>query len=61
MIIASLFNFAGPDLIIILFVALFLFGGKNLPGLARSIGESIREFTKAKSEVTDPTLRQPPE
>ncbi len=48
--IASLFNFAGPDLIIIAFVALLLFGGKNLPGLARSVGQAIREFTKAKDQ-----------
>lgn len=61
MTIASLFNLAGPDVLIILFIALFLFGGKNLPGLARSVGDAIREFTKAKSEVTDPSLRQPPE
>jgi sec-independent protein translocase protein TatA len=48
--IASLFNLAGPDLIIVLFVVLLLFGGKNLPGLARSMGQAIREFTKAKDE-----------
>ena len=61
MTIATLFNLAGPDVLIILFIAFFLFGGKNLPGLARSIGDSIREFTKAKNEVTNPSLRQPPE
>jgi len=61
MTIATLFNLAGPDVLIILFIALFLFGGKNLPGIARSVGDAIREFTKAKSEVTDPSLRQPPE
>lgn len=35
---------------IILFIALFLFGGKNLPGLARGLGDAVREFTKAKDE-----------
>ena len=61
MTIATFFNLAGPDVLIILFIALFLFGGKNLPAIARSVGDAIREFTKAKSEVTDPSLRQPPE
>lgn len=36
---------------IILFIALLLFGGKNLPGLARSVGEAVREFTKSKDET----------
>jgi sec-independent protein translocase protein TatA len=61
MTIASLFNLAGPDVLIILFIALFLFGGKNLPAIARSVGDAIREFTKAKDQATEPTLRQPPE
>ncbi|EDY20001.1 sec-independent translocation protein mttA/Hcf106 [Chthoniobacter flavus Ellin428] len=54
MTLASLFNLAGPDLMIILIIALFLFGGKNLPGLARGIGEAVREFTKAKDETPLP-------
>ena len=48
--IASLLNLAGPDLIIVLLVVLLIFGGKNLPGLARSMGQALREFTKAKDE-----------
>jgi sec-independent protein translocase protein TatA len=50
MTLATLFNLAGPDLIVILFVVLLLFGGRNLPGLARSMGQAIREFTKAKGD-----------
>ena len=48
--IASLFNLAGPDLIIILFIVLILFGAKKLPELARGMGQAVREFTKAKDE-----------
>lgn len=40
----------GPELIIILFVILLLFGSKKLPELARSIGKSISEFKKGKDE-----------
>ena len=47
---ASLFNLAGPDLFIILFVVLLLFGAKKLPELARGLGQAVKEFSKAKDE-----------
>ncbi len=58
MIIATLFNFAGPDLLIILAIVTFLFGAKKLPELARGMGQAVKEFSKAKDEVTPPP--QPP-
>ena len=39
-----------PELIIILIVVLVLFGAKKLPGLARSIGSSAKEFRKGIEE-----------
>lgn len=37
----------GPtELILVLAVVLLLFGGAKLPGLARSLGQSINEFKK---------------
>ncbi len=48
--IASLFNLAGPDLIIILGIVLLMFGAKKLPELARGMGQAVKEFTKAKDE-----------
>src|SRR6201992_3357543 len=51
--IASLFNLGGPDLIIILFIVLILFGAKKLPELARGMGQAVKEFQKAKDEFTD--------
>ena len=50
-IVASLFNLAGPDLLIILLIVLVLFGPKKLPELARGWGQAMREFTKAKDEI----------
>ena len=34
----------GPELIVILVVFLLLFGGSKIPGLAKGIGEGIRNF-----------------
>jgi len=50
-IIASLFNLAGPDLIVILLIVLLLFGAKKLPELARGMGQAVKEFNKAKDEI----------
>ena len=37
----------GPDLFIVAAVVLLLFGGSQLPKLAKSIGQARREFEKA--------------
>lgn len=34
----------GPELLIILFVVVLLFGGAKLPKLARSLGQAQNEF-----------------
>lgn len=46
--------FGSGELIVILFLALLLFGGKRLPELAKSLGQGIREFKKACNE--DPSV-----
>lgn len=51
--IASFMNLAGPDLIVILLIILVLFGAKKLPELARGMGSAIKEFQKAKDEISD--------
>lgn len=40
-----------PELVIVLVIVLVLFGGKKLPGLAKSMGDSIKEFRKATDEL----------
>ncbi len=43
----------GPELMMIMFVVLLLFGGKKLPELAKGLGKSVREFKKAASGVEE--------
>ncbi len=50
----------GPQGIFILFVLLLLFGAKKLPELAKGLGQAIREFSKAKNEIHDEIMRDPP-
>jgi sec-independent protein translocase protein TatA len=44
-------NLAGPDLLIVLSIVFVLFGAKKLPDLARSIGQSMNEFRKAREDL----------
>jgi len=46
-----LFNFLGPEMIVVFFAILLLFGGKKIPELMKGIGKGIREFNSAKSTV----------
>ena len=42
-----------PEIIMILVLALILFGAKKLPELAKGLGHGIKEFKKATRDVTD--------
>ncbi|MFD2874526.1 twin-arginine translocase TatA/TatE family subunit [Mucilaginibacter ximonensis] len=45
------FEFTPPEILLILFVVLLLFGGDKLPGLARGLGKGIRDFKEASEGV----------
>lgn len=49
--VLAIFGLGGPEIALILFLILLLFGAKRLPELARGFGKSIKEFKKATSEV----------
>ena len=44
-------NLGGTEILIVLFVALLLFGGRRLPELARTIGRGLAEFRRATQDV----------
>jgi len=46
-----------PELVVILVIALIIFGPRKLPELGRSLGKSIGEFKRASQELQN-TLEQ---
>ena len=57
-------SFGSGELIIVLIIVLLVFGGSQLPKLARSLGEAQKEFKKgmnesAKDEATTTKSDQP--
>jgi sec-independent protein translocase protein TatA len=41
-----MFGLGAQELVLILLIALVLFGGSKIPDLGRSLGQAIREFKK---------------
>ncbi len=41
------------EILVVMFIVLLLFGAKKLPELARGLGQGMREFKKATSEIQD--------
>jgi sec-independent protein translocase protein TatA len=55
--LAFIEGIGGPELMMIMFVILLLFGANKLPELARGLGKSVREFKKAASGVENEMRR----
>jgi sec-independent protein translocase protein TatA len=49
----------GPELIIILVVVLVLFGGSQLPKLAKNLGTAQKEFKEGVGEAATASTDQP--
>lgn len=45
-----------PEVLLIVLIIVLLFGAKRLPGLARSLGQSIQEFKRGRKESGDEQL-----
>ena len=48
-----MFGLGAPEIIIILVIALVVFGPKKLPDLGKSLGQGIREFRKSTSGLKE--------
>ena len=46
-------NLGMPEILLIMVIALLVFGAKRLPEIGSSLGKGIREFKKSMKEVTD--------
>jgi len=46
-------NIGIPGLILILIIALIIFGPKKLPEIGKATGQTIREFKKSARQLTD--------
>ncbi|HSO28797.1 MAG TPA: twin-arginine translocase TatA/TatE family subunit [Candidatus Sulfomarinibacteraceae bacterium] len=53
------FNIQGPELIILLVIALLVLGPGKLPEVGSALGKTIREFRKAASDVKESTNLDP--
>jgi len=51
--LAFLQNLSSWEIALIFMVVLLFFGAKRLPGLAKSLGKSLREFKSATSGIED--------
>jgi sec-independent protein translocase protein TatA len=47
-------NFGTPELLIVLVIILLVFGGTQLPKLARSLGRAQKEFKDGLSDEPEP-------
>ena len=46
-------NMGGIEWVVIIFAILLLFGGRKIPELMKGLGSGIREFNKAKNDVSE--------
>ncbi len=49
-----------PEIIIILVIALLLFGAKRLPEVGKSLGKAIREFKKSFRGISEELEEEEP-
>ena len=50
----------GGELMIVVIVALVLFGARKIPEFAKGLGQAVKEFKKASNDDQPPTPSVPP-
>ena len=56
--VQMLSNIGIPGLILILVLALIIFGPKKLPEIGRAFGQTLREFKKSTRELTSDVVEE---
>ncbi|EIJ78563.1 twin arginine translocase protein A [Bacillus methanolicus PB1] len=51
-------NIGVPGLILILVLALIIFGPKKLPEIGRAFGQTLREFKKSTRDLTNDVMEE---
>lgn len=51
-------NIGVPGLILILVLALIIFGPKKLPEIGRAFGQTLREFKKSTRDLTSDVMEE---
>ena len=55
-----MFGLGGAEVGILFIIILLIFGPSQIPKMARSIGEAMKEFRKAQREITEEVQREDP-
>jgi sec-independent protein translocase protein TatA len=50
----------GGELMVVVIVALVLFGSRKIPEFARGLGQAVKEFKKASNDIDTEIHRDPP-
>jgi sec-independent protein translocase protein TatA len=50
-----MFGFEWPHILVVLVVALLVFGGRKLPELGKGLGEGLKGFKEGLKGINDPT------
>ncbi len=46
-------NLGAPEILIIVFIIVLLFGAKKIPDLAKGLGKGMKEFKKGMKDIDD--------
>jgi sec-independent protein translocase protein TatA len=55
---AGLGGLSGTELLVVLGVAVLLFGGKKIPEVAKGLGEGIKNFKNAMKDEDQPVVKK---
>jgi sec-independent protein translocase protein TatA len=53
-----MFGLGVQEIMLILLIAVFVFGGEKIPDMAKGLGKGLREFKRAMEQVDDEEKEQ---